>query len=93
MKATGEGRVWTVEVLLDESEDKTDAEAVLEIRGERYAGWGRARRNPLDPAIARIGEELAAARALSDLAHKLLDAAATEIEQFEGRSAPVQVHP
>ena len=38
MKATGEGKVWTVEVLLDESEDKTDAEAVLEIRGERYAG-------------------------------------------------------
>ena len=42
-----------------------------------------ARRNPLDPRV-RIGEELAAARALSDLAHKLFDVAANAIERFEG---------
>ena len=91
MKATSDGKVWTVEVLFEESDDKTDAEALLEIGTERYAGWGRARRNPVDPEIPRIGEELAAARALSDLAHKLLEAAATEIERFEGH--PVRVHP
>ena len=37
-----------------------------------------------------IGDELAAARALSDLAHNLLDAAAGRIEAFEGH--PVKVH-
>ena len=90
MKTTTEGKVWTVELLLEESDDKTDAEALLEIGIQRYAGWGRARRNPVDPEVPQIGDELAAARALSDLAHKLLDAAATEIERFEGH--PVRVH-
>jgi hypothetical protein len=84
MNATGESRVWTVEVLLTEDEDKTDAEAVLEVGTERYTGWGRARRNPADPETPRIGEELATARALSDLAHKLLEAAASAIERVEG---------
>ena len=32
-----------------------------------------------------VGEELATARALSELSHKLVDAAAIEIEEFEGR--------
>ena len=90
MKATGDSKVWTVEVLIEERDDKTDAEALLEIGAERYAGWGRARRNPVDPQIPKIGDELAAARALSDLAHKLLEAAATAIEGYEGH--PVQVH-
>lgn len=91
MRQTGEGKVWSVEILLDETADLTEAEAVLELDGQRYAGWGRARRNPADPTVPRIGEELAAARALSDLSHKLLEAAATSIEAFEGHS--VNVHP
>jgi Rv2632c-like len=37
-----------------------------------------------------IGEELAAARALSDLSHQLLEAAAARIESFEGHR--VNVH-
>jgi Domain of unknown function (DUF1876) len=90
MKQTGEAKVWSVEVLLDETPDKTQAEAVLELEGRRYAGWGRARRNPEDPDVPRIGEELAAARALSDLGHKLLEAAAEAIEAFEGN--PVRGH-
>lgn len=90
MKQVGEAKAWTVEVLLDETRDETQAEAVLTLEGERLAGWGRARRNPADPAIPQIGEELAAARALADLAHKLLETAAIEIESFEGR--PVDPH-
>ena len=35
---------------------------------------------PSDESVPRIGDELAAARALSDLAHQLLAAAATDIE-------------
>jgi hypothetical protein len=91
MKSDSTNKVWSVEVLLVEDDEKTDAEAVLEVGGERHAGWGRARRNPTDPEVPRIGEELAAARALSDLAHKLLDAAASAIEQYEGH--PVDVRP
>jgi Domain of unknown function (DUF1876) len=40
--------------------------------------------------MPRVGEELAAARALSDLAHNLVDEAARTIEQHEGR--PARVH-
>jgi hypothetical protein len=90
MRQTGEAKVWSIEVLLDETADETQAEAVLELDQRRHAGWGRARRNPDDPRVPRVGEELAAARALSELAHKLLDAAAETIEAFEG--TPVQVH-
>jgi hypothetical protein len=79
-----ETKVWTVEVVFEERDDRTDAEAMLQIAGNRFTGWGRARRNPSDPDVPKIGEELAAARALSDLSHKLVDAAAAAIEAFEG---------
>lgn len=90
MRQRGEAKVWSIEVLLDETADETQAEAVLQLDGLRHAGWGRARRNPEDPDVPRVGEELAAARALSDLAHRLLDAAARTIEEFEGHA--VRVH-
>ena len=54
-------------------EDRTRADAVLEGAPVDLRGWGRARRNPIDPAVPAVGEEVAAARALSDLAHHLLD--------------------
>lgn len=91
MKQTPEGVVRSIEVLLQETDDETEAEAVLELRGERVAGWGRARRNPSDPAVPQIGEELATARALLDLSHKLLEAATAQIERYEGHR--VSVHP
>lgn len=83
-------KVFTVEVLVDETETTTNAKAVTSIGATTFGGWGRARRNPSDPNVPRIGEELATARALSDLAHKLLDAAADAIEDREGH--PVHVH-
>ena len=43
-------------------------------------GHGVARRNPDDREVMRIGEEIAAARALSDLAHQLLSDAAGQLE-------------
>ena len=63
---------------------------MLALGDRRLGGWGRARRNPADPDVPRVGEELAAARALSDLAHALLDEAADLIERFEGHG--VRVH-
>jgi hypothetical protein len=90
MKENGESKVWTVEVLLEETADETEAKAVLEAGDVHVGGWGRARRNPADPEVPRVGEELATARALGDLSHKLLEAAAHEIEQFSG--GRVRVH-
>ena len=45
---------------------------------------GRAKRNPADPQMPVVGEELAAARALYEVAHKLIHEAAEAIEAFEG---------
>jgi hypothetical protein len=90
MKPLNEERVWTVELTIEESADETEARAVLVAGERRLGGWGRARRNPADPQLPAVGEELAVARALSDLSHKLLDEAAATIETHEGRQ--VHVH-
>jgi hypothetical protein len=52
---------------------------------------GTARRNPDDPAQPQIGEEIAAARALSDVVHQLLDKAATQIEEATHKPAHLSV--
>jgi hypothetical protein len=77
--------VWTVEITFNEDEDKTRADAVLVGGSDEVQGWGRARRNPVDPDLPAVGEEIAAARALSDLAHHLLEQASHRIESWEGR--------
>jgi hypothetical protein len=85
-----EPRVWTVDIAFTEDEDHTRADAILDAGADRYHGWGRARRNPIDPDRPRIGEEIAAARALEQLVAQLQGEAEHEIEDFEGR--PVHVH-
>lgn len=79
-------KVWSVEVFLTEDPDVTRADAILTVGDRQFRGWGRARRNPVDPDVPRIGEELAVARALSDLSHQVLDAAFEGIEAFEVRT-------
>ena len=74
-----------------EDEDHTEVRATLVLRGATFTGWGRSRRNPADPNVPMVGEELAAARALSDLGHKLLDGAAEVITDFSGRPAHVVI--
>jgi hypothetical protein len=83
-------RVWAVEVVFTEDDDRTRADAMLRLPEREFHGWGRAKRNPVDPDVPRIGEELAAARALSDLSHELIHAAATAVEEFEGHE--VRLH-
>ena len=83
-------QIWRVSVVFTEDGDRTRADAMLELAGDRFHGYGRAKRAPQDPNVPVIGQDLAAARALSDLSHKLLDAAAGRIEAFEGH--PVKVH-
>lgn len=81
---------WRVDVSFTEEADRTRADAVLELAGQRFHGFGQAKRAPQDPSVPVIGEELAAARALSHLSHQLLEAAVERIEGFEGR--PVDLH-
>ena len=81
---------WRVDIFIDEHSDerKTRAEARLHNPDETgLKGEGVARRSPRDTEIPEIGDELAVARALSDLAHKLLEAAAGDIEQSTHRPA------
>jgi hypothetical protein len=80
-----------IEITFDEEGDHTEARATLALRGATFTGTGRARRNPSDPELPMVGEELATARALSDLAHKLVDAAAEAISEREGRPAHLAV--
>jgi Domain of unknown function (DUF1876) len=81
---------WQVNISFTEDADRTRADAILELASQRFHGFGQAKRAPDDPSVPVIGQDLAAARALSDLAHKLLDAAAERIESFEGH--PVDLH-
>lgn len=79
-------KTFTVDIEVHEHPDSTEATALLDL-GERRGGWGRARRNPADPDRPRLGDELAIARALSDLAHRLLDDVAEQIERVEHKRA------
>lgn len=71
---------WSVRIDLGEHDGTTRAVARLHT-GDRTSltGTGSARLNPADPNVPEIGDELAAARALSQLAHALLEAAADDI--------------
>jgi Domain of unknown function (DUF1876) len=83
-------QMWRVQIAFTEEADRTRADAILELASQRFHGFGQAKRAPEDPSVPVIGQDLAAARALSDLSHQLLNAAAERIEQFEGH--PVKVH-
>jgi hypothetical protein len=72
---------WSVEIFIDEHEEQTRAEARLSPESVvTVTGTGEARLNPKDANIPEIGDELAVARALSDLANNLLHVAAADIE-------------
>jgi len=78
-------RRWSVDIFIDEHEDErtTHAEARLHTNDKTHLiGRGTARRNPKDTDVAEIGDELAVARALSNLAHELVHAAASDIEHI-----------
>ena len=79
---------WQVVIDIDEHDNRTRAVARLRTQDtEQLTGVGLARRNPADQDVPEIGDELAAARALSELSHNLLDAAAADIEKITHRPA------
>lgn len=83
---------WTVGIFVDEHDDerRTRAEARLHTAGTTtLRAAGVARRHPADREIPEIGDELAVARALFDLAHQLMTAAAMDLADSGGRPAHV----
>jgi len=81
---------WHVEILIDAHEQATRAEARLRA-GDRthLVGIGGATCRPTDSNVPEIADELAAARALSELAHQLLDAVVQDIEAVTQQPANV----
>lgn len=71
---------WKVHLSTDEQDGRTTATARLHWAERTVVGHGVARCNPSDRDVADIGAELAAARALSDLAGRLLDVTRHHIE-------------
>lgn len=78
-------KTWTADIVFEETEDATDACVTIHMDGAECVGRGSARRNPNDPSVPIIGEELAAARAFAELSHKLVDESAQILELHLGR--------
>jgi hypothetical protein len=79
---------WSVEIQLFEGDDDTSARATLisgngSDRRRTVTGSGRAHRHEGDQPIAEIGAEIATARALRNLADRLLEAASEDISALE----------
>lgn len=88
-ETVGQGRemtavkTWHVDIYIGERDAKTHAEARLRpADAVTLTGEGWARLNPKDSDVPEIGDELAVARALSDLANRLLHTAAEDIESI-----------
>lgn len=78
---------WGVHLYLFEEEGTTKARAELDTGSTTLTGRGTARCNPADSDVPEIGDELAAGRAMRDLARQLLDAADHDIEGLRGSAA------
>jgi hypothetical protein len=69
-----------IDVLIEEQEERTRAKARLSWAGKKLVGVGLARLDPADQPVDQIGDELAIARALSDLANQLFALTSTDIQ-------------
>lgn len=73
---------WKIDITLEEDGNRTACTASLTGEGAPgLSGHGYSRRSPADEPDSRIGDEVAASRACSNLAHELLEQAAGVIEQ------------
>jgi hypothetical protein len=73
---------WDVRLEIREDGEHCEVVAHLDTGDRSLAGIGRSRRNPDDPSVPQVGEELATARALHDLSQHLTQDAWAMIEQF-----------
>jgi hypothetical protein len=84
-------KAFTVSLEVIEEGSTTNATALLSIDGDKLAGTGKARRNPDDPDLPLIGDELAMARALLMLARELGHKADEGIAAYEGHEVHVSI--
>ncbi|ORW34302.1 hypothetical protein AWB91_01745 [Mycobacterium paraense] len=81
MTRTGDDtKTCRVDVSIEEHEERTRAKARLSWAGRDFVGIGLARLDPADEPVARIGDELAIARALSDLSNQLMALTSIDIQ-------------
>jgi hypothetical protein len=80
MAENDDTKACQVDVLIEERDERTRAKARLSWGGKQLVGVGLARLDPADEPVAKIGDELAIARALSDLANQLLAVTSTDIQ-------------
>ncbi|MFJ3436051.1 DUF1876 domain-containing protein [Streptomyces cyaneofuscatus] len=79
---------WHVELAFEEDSHRTRAAALVRLSdGTEVCAHGYASRHPSDEDQQRVGEEIAGARALNELAMKLLTKAHDEIDEASGRSS------
>ncbi|MEU7378539.1 MULTISPECIES: DUF1876 domain-containing protein [unclassified Streptomyces] len=84
---------WHIELEFQEDGQHTRAAALVRLPdGSEVRGHGRASRHRTDSDQPRVGEEIAGARALNELAMQLLTKAHGEIDEASGRvSQPIHV--
>ncbi|WP_370216859.1 DUF1876 domain-containing protein [Kitasatospora sp. GAS1066B] len=81
---------WHIELEFAEQGAHTRAAALVRLPdGRELRAHGDTSRHPADPEQLRVGEEVAAARALQDLVRQLLEKAHTEIDEV----GPVPSYP
>ncbi|MET9975189.1 DUF1876 domain-containing protein [Streptomyces microflavus] len=79
---------WHIELEFEEDAHRTRAAALVRLSDEsEVRAHGYASRHPSDEDQQRVGEEIAGARALNELAMKLLTKAHEEIDEASGRSS------
>ncbi len=77
---------WTVRISVFEGDDTTARAVLVADPLEDVAATGVSHRRASDPALARIGNEVAVARALRHLADQLLEQATDDIGSSTGES-------
>ncbi|MEU9240168.1 DUF1876 domain-containing protein [Streptomyces shenzhenensis] len=84
---------WHVELEFQEDATHTRAVALVRLRdGSEVRAHGHASRHESDRNQPRVGEEIAGARALNELAMQLLTKAHEEIDTDSGRqSHPINI--
>jgi Domain of unknown function (DUF1876) len=79
---------WHVELEFEEDNQHTRAAALVRLPdGSEVRSRGYASRHPADSNQPKVGEEVAGARALNDMATKLLTKAHDEIDDASGRTS------
>ncbi|WP_432135544.1 MULTISPECIES: DUF1876 domain-containing protein [unclassified Streptomyces] len=84
---------WHVELEFKEDEHRTTAVALVRLPdGTEVRAHGHASRHHSDTNQPRVGEEIAGARALNEIAMQLLTKAHREIDDASGRTShPINV--